>query len=319
MKTTGWGRFQGALVPTLAVGAILLVALFLATLVDLDRATVPKPSFKDFALKDYPGATALKDAGLIVEAALWWLCLSVVLWVSGLSAMGLCWWLLHRATGHDAAIDRIAKRLLLLALALAVAVLFYLAQISNTPLMSFGHMVSNLGMVSAGLTRLATLNTALVFVVGTVLLLCASLLLLPGSHADQPMRQMHAITNVMYAGAAFLLVWISAATAMYRVSALLLVPEAREPMLKLAPTISLMTGLFMSLLLAAAYLAACAWLQCQHEKLPRDTANPAANPAADAASPKAFLTAHWPKVIAILMPLLPGAAGSVLQAVAQAP
>jgi hypothetical protein len=315
MKAAGWNRFHGAMVPTLAVGAILIVVWLLAAMVDLDRATVPKPSFKDLVLEGYPAATTLADAGLIVEATLWWLCLCVVLWVSGLSAMALCWWLLHRATGHDAAIDRIAKRLLLLALVLALGTLFYLAQISKTPLMSFGHLVSNLGMVSAGLARLATLNTALVFVVGTVLLLCASLLLLPGSHADQPMRQMHAITNLMYVGAAFLLIWISAATAMYRLSALLLVPEAREPMLKLAPTISLMTGLFLSLLLGAAYLAACAWLQCQHEKMPRD----AANPAADGASPKAFLTAHWPKVIAILMPLLPGAAGSVLQAVAQAP
>jgi hypothetical protein len=315
MNAAGWRRFHGALVPTLAVGAILLVLLFLGTVVDLDRAIVPKPSLKALALEDYPAATSLKDAGLIVETTLWWLCLSVVLWVLGLAALALCWWLLHRAAGHDAAIDRVARRLLLLAIVLAVATLFYLAKISNTPLMSFGHLVGNLGMVSAGFNRLATLNTALVFVVGTVLLLCASLLLLPGSHADQPMRQMHAITQVMYIGAAFLLVWISAATAMYRLSALLLVPEAREPMLKLAPTISLMTGLFLSLLLAAAYLAACAWLQCRHEKMPRD----AASAAADGTSPKAFLAAHWPKVIAIVMPLLPGAAASVLQAVAHAP
>jgi hypothetical protein len=110
-------------------------------------------------------------------------------------------------------------------------------------------------------------------------------------------------------GAAFLLVWISAATAMYRLAAMLLVAEAREPALKLAPTISLMGGLFLSLLLAAAYLSACAWLQQRHED----------GGGQDSDSPKTFLAAHWPKVITILMPLLPGAAESVLQVMTQAP
>jgi hypothetical protein len=99
---------------------------------------------------------------------------------------------------------------------------------------------------------------------------------------------------------------------MYHLSALLLVPEARVPALKLAPTISLMGGLFLSLLLAAAYLAAVAWLQLCHDGNVRGEA-------AAAESPRAFLAAHWPKVIAILMPLLPGAAESVLQVLTQVP
>jgi hypothetical protein len=311
-------RYRGALVPAAAVAAILLLVLLLSGIVELDRASVPKPSFRQLALQGYPAATPLKEAALVVEAALWWLCLSFVLWVGGLSALALCWWKLHCATASDAALRRRANAVFVLALLTAVGTLLFLAQIRRTPLMSFGLLVDNLDMVSTGFVLLASLNTALIFIVGCVLLLGASLLLLPGAHADQPMQQMRAITTVMYGGAAFLLVWISTATAMYRLAATLLVAEAREPVLKLAPTISLMTGLFLSLLLASSYLAACAWLQHCHEQL-EAAGQVCSDSSADGASPKVFLLAHWPKVIAILMPLLPGAAGSVLQAIAQAP
>ena len=78
-----------------------------------------------------------------------------------------------------------------------------------------------------------------------------------------------------------------------------------------------MGGLFLSLLLAAAYLSACAWLQHCHEQL--RLAGAAEVAAAGSTSPNAFLLAHWPKVIAIMMPLLPGAAETLLQALAHAP
>jgi hypothetical protein len=308
-------RSRGAYAPLLAVGAVLLLLALLAGVVDLDHAALPKPPFRDLALKGYPADTPLKDAALIVEAALWWLCLSFVLWVAGLVAIALCWRQLRRATQHDAALGRTAMRCFVAAIVLAAGVLAVVAVVREAPLMSFSLLVDNLDLMSHGFVRLAALNTALAWVVGPMLLLGLSLLLLPGAFADVTMQQVQAITRVMYVGAAFLLVWISAATAMYRLAAMLLVAEAREPALKLAPTISLMGGLFLSLLLAAAYLSACAWLQHRHEHV---LAN-GDGQAKAGESPQAFLAAHWPKVIAILMPLLPGAAGSVLQAVTQAP
>lgn len=317
MNAPGPARLHGAWVPALAVAGLLAVLLLLAGLVDLDRALVPKPAFKDLALKGYPEATPLADAALIVEAMLWWLCLSFLLWVVGLATMGLCGWQLHRATLHDAALRRRDLRWFLLTIGGAIAVLVYFAAVRNTPLMSFGLMVDNLAIVSTGLLRLASFNAALAFVVGPALLAGACLLLHPGALAGEPMQQMRAITRLMYGGAAFLLVWISATTSMYRLAALMLVPEAREPALKLAPTISLMGGLFLSLVLGVAYLSACAWLQHRHEVLRQ--AGCVEAPAADALSPNAFLLAHWPKVIAIMMPLLPGTAETLLQALAHAP
>lgn len=316
-KPAGWARFQGAAVPALAVAVVLIVLALLGGVVDLDRATLPKPAFKDLALKGYPLQTPLNEAAMVVDAAMWWLCLSFVAWMVGLAALGLCWWQLHRATQHDAALGRSAKRLFWLTIVLVVAVLSYVAEVRKTPLMSFALLVDNLGLIASGFVRLSTFNTGLACVVGAVVLLSFCLLLLPGAFADRVMPQMRAITRIMYVGAAFLLVWIAAATGMYRLSATLLVAEAREPALKLAPTISLMAGLFLSLLLAAAYLSACAWLQRRHE-----SASPGgepANPAAQGESPQAFLAAHWPKLIGILMPLLPGAAESVLQAIARTP
>jgi len=129
---------------------------------------------------------------------------------------------------------------------LAAAILAYLVLVRNTPLMPVKPLVEILDIVAVSLVRLASLNTALAFVVGVALLFGASLLLLPGAHADSPAWQMRAITTLMYGGAAFLLVWISAATGMHRLAATLLVPAARDPALRLAPTISLMGGLFLS-------------------------------------------------------------------------
>jgi len=64
-------------------------------------------------------------------------------------------------------------------------------------------------------------------------------------------------------------------------------------------------------------VAASAWLQRCHERLRliRDTERQAS----DELSPTALLAEHWPKVVAILMPLLPGAVGTVLQAMAHVP
>lgn len=308
---------HGALVPAAAVASVFLVLVLLGGLVDLDRASVPKPPFKELMLEGYPAAIPLDQAALIVEAALWWLCLSFLLWTTGLATIGLCVWQLHRATRHVTALARLTRRLVGLVVALAIALLSWLVLVRGTSLLSFGPLVGNLAVVSAGFVHLTTFNAALVFVVGTALLLSVSLLMLPGAHADQPSMQMEAITGLMYGGAVFLFVWVAAATSMYRLAATLLVAPARDAALRLAPTISLMGGLFLSLLLAAAYVSACVWLQRRHDqwRLIRMVEDKAST----AAGPVALLTAHWPKVVAILMPLLPGAAGSVLQAMVHAP
>ena len=315
MTPASWQRWRGFAVPLLAVAAALLVVAFLALVVQLDDAVVSRPAFRRLIVPGYPDGISYADQALVFEAGLWWLCLSVLLWVVGLCAIGLCLVQLHSGTRHDLALRRRALRLLLSWVALAAAATAYLVFVRNLPLMPVRPLVEILDTVSAGLVRLASLNTALAYVVGVALLFGASLLLWPGVHGDSPARQMRAITAMMYGAAAFLMVWVSAATGMYRLAAMLLVPEARDPALKIAPTISLMGGLFLSLLLAVVYVSAGAWLQHCHERgrLSGDI-GPAA---ADASSPKAFLALHWPKVAAILMPLLPGAAATVLQAMAR--
>jgi hypothetical protein len=316
VKTAAGGRLHAAALPGLAVVAVCLVAWLLDALVDLDGSALPKPNFRSLVLPGYPDLDSLDDAAAIIDAGMWWLCLSLVLWVAGLGVVGLCWMLLHRATQHAPPLRRQAGCAFVAVILLAAGTLLYVAAVLGKPLMSFALVVDNLGLVSKGFVRLAGFNTALAFVVGAVLLLSLSLLLLPRAHADHPMSQMRAITTVMYASAVFLLLWISAATSMYRLSAMLLVPAARDPLLKLAPTIGLMGGLFLSLLLAAAYGAACAWLQRRHEALGAPGTDGLRTPAE---GPQEFLAAHWPKAVAILMPLFPGAIESVVQAVAHAP
>lgn len=316
MSAPGGPRWQGIAVPLLTVAVVLGVLMMLAQVVQLDHAAAPKPDFRALVLKGYPDRIPFAEQALIVEAALWWLCLSAVLWVAGLCAVALCAMALHGATRHDPSRRRLALRLLLAWIVVATVALAHAVVVRDVPLMPARPLVSVLDVIAPGLLHLASLNTALAFVVGGALLLGACLQLLPGVHADVPTRQVRAITTLMYAAAAFLMVWVSATTAMYRLAASLLVADARDPALKLAPTLSLMGGLFLSLLLATVYISATVWLQHRHER-----AQPAGDGQAEAAAPgpAAFLAAHWPKVVAILMPLLPGAAGTVLQGVAQVP
>ena len=309
-------RGCGAAMPLLAVLALGALLALMAALVDLEGAAVPKPAFKALLLPGYPAATKLADAALVAEATLWWLCLSVLLWLAALAVIGHCSLQLHRAVRHDPRLGRAAWAAYLGILALVIGVLYQTAVVWGVSLLSFGPMLENLALISHRFTVLASLNAALAFVACAALLCSFSLLLLPGAHTDQPMQQMRGITMLMYGGAVLMLVWISCLTAMYRLCATLMIESAREPALALAPTISLMGGLLLSLLLAAAFLSAAAWLQYCHE---RDRAAGTSDRSAAGASPKELLVAHWPKAVAFLIPLLPGVAETVLKALASGP
>ena len=308
-------RCGGVAMPLLAVFALGALLALMDALVQINRAVVPKPAFKMLLLPGYPDATPLAEAAAVVDAALWWLCLSFLQWLVGLAVIGLCGLQLHRAMRHTPWLSWLAWAAFLGFLALVIGILYHTAVVRGIALLSFGPMVDNLSLLSGRFPHLGSFNAALAFVASAALLGSLSLLLLPGAYADHPLRQMRAIAALMYAGAALMLVWISSLTAMYRLCATLMVKEAREPALALAPTISLMGGLLLSLLLAAAFLSAAAWLQHCHER--QRQAGIGEQPAP--ASPKEFLAAHWPKAIAFLMPLLPGVVETVLQALAQVP
>lgn len=303
------------LVPVAAVGALLVLFGFLACIVDLDGAKVPKPPFTLMA--GYPHDISYADAGLIAEAVLWWLCLSFVLWTASLVTIALCWLQVDRATRHDPLLGHRARAWMMVPVLMGVGVVDYVLIIGRMKQMSFSHLITNLGEVSSGFLQLAELNGALVVVVGVAIVLGMSSLLAEGAHGGRPLQQARATTMLAYAGAAFLFVWIASATSMYRLASTLLCEELRGPTLKLAPTISLIVGLMLSALLAAAYLSSFAWLQRCHERLVL-AGRIDASTSSETASPTAFLAAHWPKIVAILVPLLPGAAGSLLQALAQA-
>ncbi|MEW5756086.1 MAG: hypothetical protein AB1810_07255 [Pseudomonadota bacterium] len=306
-------RYQGVFYPVTGIAAVFVILFFLAGIVGLDQANLPRPPLN--TLKEYPAGTSLEEMVLLAEAGMWWLLLSFFFWLVGLFAVGFCWYQFHGATKHLAT-RRVALHVMILFTVVAlVGILAYLSEVKNIPLMSFEFIVRNLGLVSNGAVNLTKYNTGLGIVVVAILLLIASLMLLPGVYNNDVTRQMRAITLIMYCGAAFLLVWVATSTEMYRFGAMLLVAEEREHVLKLAPTISLMAGAFSSLLLAAAYISSYLWLQKSFNRL--QLIEDAGHKPAKGASPKDFLLAHWPKVTALLMPVLPGAIGTVMNLFAQ--
>lgn len=306
-------RYQGIFYPIIGIMAVLMVLSLLSRIVHLDDASLPRPSLT--ILPEYPDGITLAQAVLITEAGMWWLLLSLIFWLAGLFAVGFGWYQLHSATRHQAKAHGAVRLLYFAVLGFTLAVLFYISQVKGTPLMSFEFVLRNLAHISDGIVDLTTANTALGIVAVIMMLLSASLLLLPGAFDNDPARQMRAITQIMYCGAAFMLVWVATATEMYRFAAMMLVAEEREEILKLAPTISLTVGVFSSLLLAVAYLASYLWLQQCHRRSRLIAA--AADTGQAGPSPRDFLLAHWPKVMALLMPMLPGAVGSVLGVFAQ--
>jgi hypothetical protein len=306
----------GALVPALAVLAVFVLTAALGLVVDLDAATVPKPSFERLTLPGYPDGVSMKEAAGVTESGLWWLCLTMLLWVLAFVTVGACAWLLHRASEHDRAFRARLLRTFAAAAVPVGASLLALAAFGNKPFIAIMPLVANLRRIGPGFVTMANLNGALAFVVGATVLLAVSMLLWPASHRGHPGAQMRSITVLMYAAALFLAVWVATGTALYRLCASLLVADAREAALGLAPSISLTGGMFFSLALAGGYLAAVAWLAHVHARL--NVAGALSDEAARDA-PHAFLKLHWPKVAGILMPLLPGAASAVFQALTRTP
>ncbi|MFK7965476.1 MAG: hypothetical protein AB8C46_16070 [Burkholderiaceae bacterium] len=294
--------WPGCLLPGLSVGAVLLVLVVLAIIADLDTAIVPKPQFGDHVLSGYPDNIPFSEAGAIVDAGLRWLGLSFVQWVVGFVVIGLC---LFEATKADTAADEPsgATRVVLTGIVVAILLLSGFIFWSNMPLMSFGPVVEMLGRVSDRWPMLASLSTAFALLAAWTVLLTISVLLDARSFGGDRADQIRAIQRIVVGAAILLVFWIVTATAMYRLSATLLQAPIREPLLKLAPTISLGGGLLMSMCLGAAYLSAIAWLR--RLDLMHINAQQAA-PNDNRSRIDEFIETQWVRVATIALPMLPG-------------
>lgn len=308
-------RYQGCFYPVLATLALLSVMVFLTAVINFDSVTLPKPTFT--LLANYPDGISLQITTHLTQSAMKWLMLSYFYWLVGLATIGFALIQLYKAMAKCSIRQRgIASGLYLVTLLIVTIYLSYAVLVQRTPLMSFHFILENLTMIGDGLVNLATFNTALGYLALVAILVSISLLLAPDTHENNNTRRMHSITRIVYCGAAFLLIWVAQATEMYRLSANLLVESERSIVLDFAPTISLVVGAFASLFLAAAYLSAYVWLQTNFNLAAKiqdgDDFIVPDN------SPKQFLLSHWPKLLAVLMPLLPGVMGSVASGVSHA-
>jgi hypothetical protein len=307
---------HGALVPLAAVVIVVAITAALGRVVALERAVVPEPRFEALVIPGYPDRLSMKESAAVAEAGMWWLSLTVLLWVVAVVAIGWCVWHLYRATSHDAGYRRRVLGAFGAIVTVVAAVLAVQAAGAGKSFVPFIPMVRNLALIADGFVSMANLNGMLGYLAGVVFVLANCAMLLPAAHDGMPVAQMRAITSMMVVSALFLAVWIATAAALYRLCAALLVEDARVAAVALAPTISLMGGLFLSLLLAAGYLASAAWLQHRHARYVHDGVLPAE---VRSSGPIALLKENWPKVAGILVPLVPGAASAVLQALSKGP
>lgn len=318
IKQNSWRQYIGCFYPVVAIIGLMLVLFVLAKIIGVEKPRFP---LRDLTpLPNYPENVSLSEAALITEIGLKWLMLTYFYWLVGIFSLGFCFIQLRNATMQcDGSLRRIIISIFGASVLITIGVLFYYTNVRGTPLMSFEFLLRNIQLVGQGLVDLTTYSTALAYIVITAVMVVISLLLIPDAYEDNEVKQIQAITRVMYCAAAFLLVWIAQATEMYRFSATLLIEEERKHTLKLASTISLMAGVFASLLLAATYMAAYSYLQARHrqERKQKIEKEVTGSLETEGKSPKHFLLAHWPKITAVLMPVLPGAIGSVLNVLAQ--
>jgi len=309
-----WKRYQGCFYPPFAVGALLLVLLFLVKILQLDKATIPKPLLTE--ITDYPDSMTFGEVVNFTGTGMKWLMLTYVYWLAGLITIVFCLLQLQKSLhGFPIVKRRIVNGMFFSVMGITTLLLIYTAAVKGVPLMSFEFLLKNLEMIGSGMVSLTTYNTALAYLAVVAVIISISLLLVPDAHNNDTDRQIRAITKIMYAAAIFLLIWVTQATEMYRFATMLLVEAEREVALNLAPTISLVVGVFVSLLLAATYISAYFWLQLSFIKsLPESKA---AEYIVHDNSPRKFMLMHWPKITAIVMPLLPGVISTVLNSLGQ--
>jgi hypothetical protein len=312
---SNWKQYQGCFYPLLAVVTLLLVLSLLAEIVQLDKAIIPKPKLTP--ITDYPASMTFREIIHFTDTAIKWLMLTYFYWLTGLITMIFCSLQLQKSLhGFPIVKRRIVYGIYFSAIGITALSLIYTVAVEGKALMSFGFLLKNLTMIGSGMVNLTIYNTALAYLTVVAIIISISLLLIPNSHGNDTTRQISAITQIMYAAAAFLLIWVTQATEMYRFATMLLIEAEREEALNFAPTISLVVGVFASFLLAAAYISAYFWLQLSFRKsLPESMA--AENIVQDN-SPKKFMLTHWPKITAVLMPILPGVISTVLNSLGQA-
>lgn len=308
-----WKHYRGCFYPSLAVGFCLSVFALLAEIIDIENANIPRPDLS--RISEYPESMSFGEIIQFTDTGMKWLTLTYFYWLVSLFTIIFCWVQFNKALKHESTQQqRIAKKLFIIVQGATALILLYLVVVEDTHLMSFGFLLENLEIIGQGMITLTTCSTALAYLALIAIFSSISLLLLPNGHSGEARFQIRAITRVMYAAAAFLLIWVTQATEMYRFSTLLLIEKERIDALNFAPTISLVVGIFASILLAAAYLSAYYWLQLRfRQSLPKHEIGEEVHEA----SPKQFMLTHWPKIIAVLMPMFPGAISAVLSSVGQ--
>lgn len=306
---TTWNQYQGFFYPILAVVFLLLVLLILAAIVQLDEAIIPKPKLS--LITDYPISMTFSEIIHFTDTGIKWLMLTYLYWLTGLATMIFCLCQLKKSLhGSPSLKRRNVYGIFFSAIGITALLLIYTVAVKEKALMSFGFLLKNLALIGEGMVNLTICNTALAYLTVVAIIISTSLLLIPNSHGNDTNRQISAITQIMYAAATFLLIWVIQATEMYRFATMLLIVAEREEALNFAPTISLVVGVFASFLLAAAYISAYFWLQLSFRRsLPESIAEE--NIVQDN-SPKKFMLTHWPKIAAVLMPVLPGVISTVL-------
>ena len=297
-------QYIGCLLPAAAVFGGFVLLLILEQILGPIAPEIEKFEFE--TIPSFPESLELNDRYEIVATGLWWLFWTYAFWIVATLSIGSCCWTVNGSLSEYNAKTRLVIFIIIF-LGLSLVALWFTIVGS---LVSGQDLVKVIEEVAERSNVLMTLTNGFAILVIILIVISSCIALVPRQNQGDVSQQIKNLNILLYTAAIVILVWMTQARIMYGFAATLLVPEQQELVERMAPTVSLIVGAVASIYIALLYLAGLVWLQSRHSQLQTVGSKTVqlSDEANKKSSPVAILLSTWPRMIAVLGPVLPGIA-----------
>ena len=298
-------KYRPSFIPVVSVLVSILLLVVLGSV--LGKIKLRKVEFEII-----PGVIERMDHAVyhdITHAGLWWLLTTYVLWVVAIIGLLVCFFVVRRSLKYYSrqAIALNLKVLVGLLLFLGAGLFLYNKYVA--PVVSAQDLIRHINLVAEGSRQLVDMTQGLSMIVILFIFVAAGYVLVPEKDQKDIIRKVKLMNVTLYVGSAIILVWLLQSRMLYYYSATLLVPEQKALVQSIAPTISLVAGAVASICLFVMYVSAIVWLQARHALIDEGAFEDKSvfDYLADEKGPVQLLFRHFSRVLAVIIPVIPGA------------
>lgn len=303
-------RYLGSLLPVLAVSVGVLILLGLQCILGPIA-----PELERFEAEPLLWSTdefSLDDRYELIASGLWWVFSAYVFWLTASICSGVCLWIIYRS------LDQYRTEIRWLALGVIVVIILFLGlflllglRLSYIDtLIAASDLLVGVEKVAPGTRRLMELTNGYAILTIVLIILSSCIVLLPRPEGSVPGKSFHNLNMLLYSGGLLILFWLMYARIMYSFCGTLLIQDQQEVVGQIAPTIALIAGALSSIYLAIVYLSGLGWLQILYRHSGAGAAIVGESGEKEERAPSPFnrLLGNWPRIVAVLGPVLPGIA-----------